>query len=67
MQKKDRIRQQNSTGMHRAMFIKGTDERAIATKYNGTMVFARGKNGEHLKDDEIELRSTGVVSHSRAN
>lgn len=61
-----RIRQQNIAGNHRAMFVKGTDDRAIAIKYEGTMVFTN-KEGVFLTKDEVELRPTGIVSHSRGN
>ena len=46
----------NTEGMHRAYFVKGTEDRATAVRLNGVMVW-RDTEGSPC---EVELKPTGV-------
>ncbi len=61
--RRDRKYPTPTEGMHRAYYIKGTDEKAVSVKSNGRMVW-RDKNNNPV---EVELRSTGVKCGQRAN
>jgi len=61
--RKDRKYPTPKEGIHRAYYIAGTDELAIAVKSGGVMVW-RDKDGN---DVETELRQTGVKCGQRAN
>ena len=61
--RKDRKYPTPTEGYHRAYFIAGTDEKPVAVKAGGVMVW-RDKDGN---DCEVELRRTENKSFQRAN